>query len=591
MVMAETVELVKERLNVADVVRGYVELKPAGRNFKGLCPFHKEKTPSFIVSPDRGTWHCFGCGLGGDLIAFVMRREGLEFVEALQVLAERAGIPFRPGEGGNREQAILYDVNRAAKEFFRAQLQSQTPEARTAWDYLKGRGLTEATVLEFEIGFAPHASDALARALGRAGYTSTDIERAGLIFRTERGTYWDRFRGRIMFPIENSVGKTVAFTGRVLPGAPDEVGKYVNSPETPIFTKSKVLFGLSKTKLPIREAGIAVLVEGQIDLIMCYQDGVRNVVAASGTAFTPEHVEHLKRLTDSITIAFDADEAGQAATERVIDLAQAHDLTTRVVRYAGKPEIAEAKDAADIVRAKPGLFASLVAEAEPAMSYYFARSLGAPQAGHPIVSDLKRRVRTVLSKISLIASPIERAHWLHELSERTQISEAHLGEELAMLKTQPQARTRVSGEERSAADTLRDPEDRSRRELVSERLLALAVLDPDCRAVAASVETFFGEPYRTILSHLGTGASGKLPDALVPVLDLISLRSSLESEEPTVILAEARDLVRHLRRDYYREEQLRLQAEVRDAERAKDEPRLAKALAEFARISKELYTA
>jgi len=272
--MPQTVELVKERLDVADFLRGYLTLHPAGKNFRALCPFHKEKTPSFMVSPERQSWHCFGCNIGGDVIAFLMKYENLEFIEALRILAERAGVEMR-GSRDEREFGVLYDVNRVAKDYFRAALALDTEGVKAVRAYLGERGLHDATIQEFELGFAPQSSDGLSRHLMKAGFTIADIERAGLTFKTDRGTYWDRFRGRIMFPIHNHFGKPVGFTGRILPDSihsqPTEgsvAAKYVNSPETPVYAKSKLLYGFYKSKPHIREAKKAVLVEGQMDFLM-----------------------------------------------------------------------------------------------------------------------------------------------------------------------------------------------------------------------------------------------------------------------------------------------------------------------------------
>ncbi len=284
--MSDTTELIKGKIDIVEFIRSYVALAPAGKNLKGLCPFHKEKTPSFIVSPDRQVWHCFGCGAGGDVIGFLMRYENLEFLEALKVLADKVGVSIRlSGSSDQKKYEVLFEINRVAKDFFVATLNEDM--GRPALQYLLDRGLKKETIDEFEIGLAGPNSDALVRHLTKAGYSVTDIERAGLSIKTERGTYWDRFRGRIMFPLVNHFGKVIGFTGRVMPGAESEkVGKYVNSPETPIFNKSKLLFGFFKTKNAIREADMAVLVEGQMDFLMTYQDGIKNVVATSGTALT-----------------------------------------------------------------------------------------------------------------------------------------------------------------------------------------------------------------------------------------------------------------------------------------------------------------
>src|SRR3989344_711085 len=237
---SDTAQLIKEKLDIVDFLRNYLELKPAGKNFKARCPFHQEKTPSFMVSPERQTWHCFGtCGEGGDIIKFLMKYENLEFYDALKILAEKAGVELRSnGDRDFQSTNNLYRVMEEAKNFFKENL----ARADKVREYLKDRGLNQETIEEFEIGVAMDGSDLLTKHLIKKGFNIQDIEKAGLALKTERGTYWDRFRARIMFPIFNHVGKVVAFTGRVLPGNDHtNIGKYVNSPETPIFQKSKVL--------------------------------------------------------------------------------------------------------------------------------------------------------------------------------------------------------------------------------------------------------------------------------------------------------------------------------------------------------------
>jgi DNA primase len=595
--MASTVELVKEKLDIADFIRGYVPLMPAGKNLKGLCPFHKEKTPSFIVSPERQSWHCFGCGIGGDAIAFLMRYESLEFIEALKVLAERTGVEMRSAASSEeRQYSVLYEINQVAKDFFRNQLESQTAAAEVARTYLKERGLKQETIHEFELGFTPNASDALSRHLSKSGFKIQDIERAGLIFKTERGTYWDRFRGRIMFPFSNAFGKTVGFTGRLMPGAEETAaGKYVNSPETPVFNKSKLLYGFHKTKNAIREARIAVLVEGQMDFLMTWQDGVKNVTATSGTALTLEHLKPLKRLADTLVVAFDADEAGQAATERVIDLAGAHDFSVKVISFAkggNDPDGGRTttwKDPDDIVRESPGTMAKLIFEAEPAMQHYFNRYLVpvfAAKRGMVSAQDIasvKRSVRMVLSKIKVLASHVEQSHWLQELSAVSGISETHLTAELGVL---PSSNQKIIVPPSEAAHTILDPEF-SRGELISQRLLSLALVDLSLKEELRAHLRFMPEAYAAISRSVVLQEAETLPPHLVALADLISLRSSLELAEPTVMKNEFQTLLQELKREYYRGEQSALGTAIREAERAGDEARLAAALNEFHRVSQE----
>ena len=308
---------IKEKLDLVEFLRGYLELKPAGKNFKANCPFHKEKTPSLMVSPERQIWRCFGCNEGGDIFKFLMKYENLEFYEALKILAEKANIPLsRISPSEQKEFGVLYDINRAAADYYRECLR----RAPIAEEYLASRKLSKNSIEEFEIGFAPNDFESLTLHLLQKGFDMADSARAGLVAKTERGKYIDRFRGRIMFPLESAFGKVIGFTGRVLPQFDTgDLGKYINSPETPIFSKSRLLYGLSKSKDSIREKGFILLVEGQMDVIMSYQDGVKNAVGTSGTALTDDQLTILHRYAHKLILNFDNDEAGKRAMERSID--------------------------------------------------------------------------------------------------------------------------------------------------------------------------------------------------------------------------------------------------------------------------------
>lgn len=301
---------VKSRLDIVDIVSEYFPLKPGGSGaFKANCPFHQERTPSFYVSRPRQSWHCFGCDQGGDLISFVMKIEGMEFREALEHLAQKAGVqlPKFDGEKASQRKRI-YEVNEMAMKFFRSTLE-HAPEAEAARAYVKKRGLDDLTTDLFGIGYAPGSWDALTKALASKGVTEQEMLLAGLVAKSERGSgVYDRFRGRVMFPIADVHGNVVGFTGRILEGeecrVKSEVSrtpgvKYVNTPETSAYRKSAVLYGLDKAKGEIRRADLAVIVEGNMDVVGSHQFGVTNVVAASGTALTSEQLALLKRFTYS----------------------------------------------------------------------------------------------------------------------------------------------------------------------------------------------------------------------------------------------------------------------------------------------------
>lgn len=591
----DAAHLIKEKLDLAEFLRGTITLTPAGKNWKALCPFHKEKSPSFMVSPERGTWHCFGCNTGGDIFEFVMRYEHLEFFEALKLLAEKAGVDLKQfGGGGDNQFAALYEVLAVAAQFFESALQADTPHARAARAYLADRGLRPETIQEFGLGLAPSAADGLTRHLTKLGFRIADVERAGLTLKTERGTYWDRFRGRIMFPLWNSFGKVVAFTGRIMPEAEEAAranpsahqgiaaAKYVNSPETPLFKKSKLLYGFHKAKPFIRDAGVVVLVEGQMDLIMAFQDGVKNVVASSGTALTPDHVKPLRRIADTLIVSFDRDEAGLTAGERVIDLAGSADF---VVKVAPAFPDASFKDPADAVRARPGLFGELVGRAEPAMLFYFSRYLSAFAEGTD-PRRLKQGVRAALAKIRTLGSAVERAYWLHELSVRVRIPEAALMEEMAALASAAPRGANVDVPVLSP-----DAAPRSRHERIAERLLELSFTHAPLKERLREVVSYAPPLFQPFLAgDMDREGFVPLDPAFVQALHLKALQATGVERDPGDIEQEFVALCRELKKEYYRSVREAAGRRIRACEEKDDREGLASALAEFDRISREMNT-
>lgn len=572
--MDSPVQQIKERLDIVDFIRSYITLHPAGKNFKALCPFHKEKTPSFMVSPDRQTWHCFGaCAEGGDIFKFLMKYENLEFYEALKILAEKAGIELKRISPAEQKQfGILYDINSLAKDFYKKRLEG-SPEVLK---YLTDRGLKKETIEEFELGLAPDSFDALSFDLSNLGHDVRDVERAGLIFKNDRGRYTDRFRNRIMFPIYNSFGKVIGFSGRILPGAEsDDVGKYVNSPETPIFNKSRTLYGFHKTKEYIKEQNAAVLVEGQMDFLALYEDGVKNVIATSGTALTPEHLKTLRRFTDQLIFSFDNDEAGFKAAERSIDLAQANDFNVKLLT------LGEYKDPAEAAQKKPGLIKGLMEKAVHAMEFYFSRYLGsADKRGDR--SGLKKNLRVVLGKIKNLASPVERDHWLKELGTRTKISEKALAEEMEQLRTRINA-DNIGINQRS---NLRESAV-SRRELIAERLLSLIMVREELKQKIEEYIEYLPEDYLLLLKNLSEGLKLE-EERLTALLNLISLRSSFELEVlgEEKLDEEFQNLLNQIRLEYLKEKRNGLAELIKEHEKSGNEEKTNSVLKEFDEISK-----
>ena len=337
--MSDTVQQIKDKLSIIDVVSQYVKLERAGLSLRARCPFHSERTPSFFVSPERGTYHCFGCNVGGDIFSFVEEIEGLDFKGALKILAEKAGVPLvyeRKEKTDSRDR--LFELLETATIYYTSHL---TDSAR---EYLEKRGIHEATVQSFRVGLAGEAWDELFKYLRAKGFSEKEIIDAGLAKRNERKSVNDKFRNRIMFPIADSAGRIVGFSGRIVPDSGASSGKtekredgfeppkYMNSPETELFHKSKILYGFDRAKHAIRKHNCAVLVEGQIDLVASHQSGWANTVAVSGTAFTTEHAALIRRMTDNLVIALDADEAGIKAAGRTARTAIASGINVKVAQ-------------------------------------------------------------------------------------------------------------------------------------------------------------------------------------------------------------------------------------------------------------------
>lgn len=558
-----TTELIKGKLDVVDFLRGYLTLTPAGRNFKALCPFHKEKSPSFMVSPDRQSWHCFGCSLGGDIFGFVMRYENVEFGEALRMLAEKAGVELRrenPAE--YKYSGLLYDLNDAAKNYFKKALAA----APIAKKYLAERGLKPEIIEEFELGWAPNEPEALSMHLLNSGSGPQDLLQAGLSIKTERGLMLDRFRGRIMFPIHNHQGKVVGFTGRILPQLDKgDMGKYVNSPETPIFQKSKLLYGFWKSKDGVREAKSAFLVEGQMDFLMSWQAGVKNVIASSGTALTADHLRTVHRLAEELVLSFDNDVAGSDAAERAIDLAEANDFTVRVATFK------DFKDAADAVQADPANVASAIAAAVPAPVFYFEKYLPKDPAALKTREGL-HNLRIILGKLKNIASPVDRSFWFKELVTRTGIAERTLEEEAAKANTVGIPVAVPKEEEVPKREA-------SRQDFITEELFAAARAKSEFGFLDDCIQ-FLNPTQKEILRILKSGKTKSEDPSLDGIIGLIVLRPAVDTSDEEVDMLKS-----ELAKEYYKERRKILAQAVKNAEARGNETELNAALKELKDLS------
>lgn len=410
--MADTVQQIKDRLNIVDVVTQYVKLDRAGQNMRARCPFHAERTPSFIVSPDRGTYHCFGCGVGGDIFSFVEAIEGVDFKGALKILAEKAGVPLVYSKGEKTDaKDRLFEVMEAATMFYQTRLNDE------ATKYLKERGLTDETIRAFRLGYAGDEWSEMSDFLKQKKFTEKEMLDAGLAKKGERGGITDKFRNRIMFPIADTAGRVVAFSGRTFgekahPDAP----KYLNSPETALFHKSRILYGFDRAKQTIRKHNFAILVEGQMDLLASHQAGWANTVAVSGTAFTVEHAALLKRMSENLVIALDPDEAGFKAASRAARAALSQGMHVKVA------QLPKDLDPADLIL-KNGAEAwrKCIREAKEIITFL----LDVLEAHAKSKENFRRSVESiVLPFLADVQSPIAKEQYEKEVAKRLGVSES-----------------------------------------------------------------------------------------------------------------------------------------------------------------------
>ncbi len=424
----QTIEHIRSRVDILDVVSDYVQLKRRGQNHFGLCPFHNEKTGSFSVNQSKQIYHCFGCGVGGGAINFVMEIEKLGFIDSVKMLGERYGIPIEI-EGGSGKPieflAQISEIQNLASEYFSNGLKSN--EGIPILDYLSKRGLTDDTISKFQVGYSPKSWDGLLQKLREEKFSADAMNQSGLIISSAKG-YFDRFRKRVMFTIQNTAGKIVAFAGRVFES--DDPAKYVNSPETPLYIKSNVLYGLWATKQKIRENDLAIVVEGYLDFLQLYQSEIQNIVAVSGTAFTDGQARELSKFTNNVAIAYDGDDAGISAAIRAGYVLLRSGLSPKIVN------IPKDIDPDDWVKDKgPQPFLDAVEDAESLLKFHYLHYQGDVK----VPSELARFSNESLMEIAQISDPVNREVYIKTLSEITGLRDSTLFESLdTLLKKQRQ---------------------------------------------------------------------------------------------------------------------------------------------------------
>ena len=620
--MDSSIEEIKSRIDIVELVSQYVKLRKTGANFGALCPFHAEKTGSFFVSPTRQTWRCFGCGKGGDIFTFIQEIESVEFGDALRVLAAKAGVELEKQTLKmaelKTERERLYDVCELATKFFEKQLQASAT-GKEVQKYLLGRGLSQDSILVWRIGYSPDSWQGLHDFLAAEGYSDSEIVGAGLAGASSSGRVYDRFRGRIMFPIFDFNSQVVGFGGRIFGNKPKDseaglsadlpaialakVGasakvvemkepKYLNTNNTLLYDKSRILYGLDRAKVAIRRQNSCVLVEGYTDVIMSAQAGVQNVAASSGTALTPLQLKMLKRFTENLILGYDMDFAGDTANRRGIDLALAQGFNVSVARPAsteiggearpdgrpapdggearpdGRPLSFEGMDPADVVALDPQEWRKAVEKTQTIMEFYFDRAFAANDKTTP--QGRKKIVDFVLPVIKVIPNAVEQAFWLQKIADRLEVRDIHYEEYLREELKKVKLNEYISSIEREAAAKPVRP----RQQRLEERIIVLAIKFPKL-AVSIDLEAkdFFSSPVKEIIEAIIADQNYTGQDLEGSAKDLYEARF-MEAESETIdersAAEEMKFHVARIKESLFKKSLTKLSRELLDAEKGDD---------------------
>ena len=597
------IDEIKERLDIVQVIGNYIKLEKAGANYRAFCPFHSEKKPSFFVSPARQIWHCFGgCSEGGDIFKFVMKIEGVEFGDALRILAQKAGIELKRQtpeyKKWQTERNRLYEICELTTKFFEKQLK-ESRAGKEAKKYLLERGINEESLKKWRIGYAPDVWQGLSDFLSSRGYQKEEIEKAGLGLSSEQGSFYDRFRGRIIFPVFDLNSQVVGFGGRVFKEKDKkEIAKYVNTPNTLLYDKSRILYGLDKAKGEIRKRDCCILVEGYTDVIMVSQAGNANVVATSGTALTPWQLKILKRYSENLLTAFDMDVAGDTATKRGIDLAQTRGFNIKVITMP------RGSDPADIVFKKPREWEKLVEGAKSILDFYFKTTFS---LSDPKTPEGKREIsKILLPVIKRIPNKIEQAFWIQELAKKLEVKEESIEEELK--KTKDSSFLYFGPEEEEMEkENLSQTEKKSRKELLEEQILTFILKSPENLDLIVEKEiSFFSSQTLQILTYFKKSkdfpalssslANPKkikvlqkdLSPEFIDLINYLSLKAEVEEFDLKELKEEFKKCLKEIKILEIKNKLSQFSLDIKKAEEEKDSPKIKKLLGEFDSCSKSL---
>jgi DNA primase len=592
--VSDAVEQIKDRLNVSELIGEYLKLEKAGTNYKALCPFHNEKTPSFMVNAERNFWYCFGCQKGGDIFSFIMEIEGLEFREALERLAERTNVElpkFKPTDPKIKNQKEkLYEILELSCKFYQYQLE-KSQKAEVVKKYLKDRKIKKEQFEEFRIGFARPGWRNLLEFLLSRNHDLVDIARSGLVVQKDGTTgafqedYYDRFRERIMFPVIDVVGRVVGYSARIMPGGDESTAKYVNTSQSPIYDKSQVIYGLSQAKVEIKKQDFVIIVEGNLDVVASFSAGVKNVVAVSGTALTKEQIDILKRYTKNFKLCFDMDEAGQKAAAKSIQLCLSNNLETEIILL---PE--GFKDVNDLVIEDSKIWKKAVEKSRQVMDYFFNKIVNENDKDNP--KGKKQIAHKLLNIIKDISDPIEQSYWLRKLSEEIEISEDALTEFLEQVKLK-ESKTNVKRDQVSEKEATNPPNSgKSNIIKLQENLLGLLIVFYEqLKEEAEKFDTaLLDEDYQDIWNKIINGKTKKIDDVIGRLeMQTKYIYNQDELKEKDVNFKREWQEVSNKIKLFRKEKELAdIIKDIKTAEEQDDEDSLNMLMKEFSKISKEL---
>jgi len=595
--MDSDIEEIKSRLNVVEVLGEYLRLEKAGANWRSTCPFHNEKTPSFMVSEEKQIWHCFGCGKGGDIFGFVMEMEGMEFQEALKMLAEKAGVQLQSySPRKTQEKSRTLEILELATKFWEVQLWKGTGKDEVL-KYLRGRGLRDETIKKFRLGYAPKGWRNILNFLIKRGYKIKEIARTGiLVQKNNSADYYDRFRNRIIFPIADYSGKVVGYSARIIPNGDESQAKYINTPETEVYHKGRILYGLDKAKGEIKQKGWVLLMEGNMDVIAASQAGIYNGVAVSGTALTDEQINIIKRYTSRIKMFFDMDNAGETATKKSVKACLAKEMDIQIIN------LPFGKDAADLAKDDPGKLKKTVDESLGIMEYFFQKAF--QKFDKKKVEDKKKIAEELLDIIANLENAVEKSHWLKKLSEELETPQTALTDSLKKISLKNRVKKKETYNNQTEPINSADKID-----VLTQELIGLMFISPkswqEMVEEVKSGKVLLKDKLLNLMLEKGQKSNFDFDKFIIVLGEDQNLRSKAERlffekkyqldlnnnlkeiiiEEP---LKKFRDCFKKIQKEIQKDKLSQLTSDLKLAEKKKDQPAILFLRQEINKISKDL---